>query len=158
MTLKSIPIDDADVGQLRAFATTVLGLELGGRENIPTLRAKIAEANWTRDVITVTEGGAAPPSSPSGSHYLTTRVNAKGETEVKIRLHAQDRPGGDEPLPVSVNGLAFYIPRGEPCFVPEKYIEVLKNAQEDVYESYAGGMGGLGEARRVPSYPFSYEA
>jgi hypothetical protein len=157
--MKRLPIDEADASQLQAFATVHLGLELGGRENRPTLRSKIAEAGWDKDFIVVEEASAGA-SVPTGSgHYTNTRPSDKhpGEVDVKIMVHTSTAADGEQPVFVSVNGSAMLIPRGEPSWVPQRYVEVLEHAVEQVYDaSPDGGRGGLPAPRAVPSYPFSY--
>jgi hypothetical protein len=162
MGMKKIAIGEATAEQLREFATVALGLELGGRENKQMLAGKIAEA-WAQDHILISDAKAPIPTggpSPVGGAFNRRPREApggeEGEFEVRIVIQTTDRPGGDEPVPVGVNGRMMWIPRGEPVWVPEKYVAVLNAAEEHVFEEYKEGLGGLKKPRAVKSYPFSY--
>lgn len=55
-------------------------------------------------------------------------------THVKLLIAYDDNPGGREPIALSVNGRAYYVPRGEPVVIPRKYYEgSLKNAVQVIY-------------------------
>jgi hypothetical protein len=73
--------------------------------------------------------------------------------KVKILIARTEDAGGDEPVPVGVNGPIMLVPRGEPVEIPYAYYEVLKNAVKDIYDPLPdGGMNPV--PRKVPAYPF----
>lgn len=153
-----ISIAEATPQQLRSFATTVLGLELEGRENGPTLRSKIEQAGWTGDNIPVM--GEAPSGPPAGSRdarEASKIVKENGRAYFTIIIPREDKPGGQEPVYVSINGRGMFIPRGERQEVPAEYVEALDHAEQHVYDEFDGnGLGGLKAPRKVKSYPFTY--
>jgi len=154
-----IQITDATPAQLRAFGANTLGLELHGRETAQMMVGKFAEVGYNLETIKLEEPATVPSGRPDGDTAFNTRVRADGIKEARIVIHTQDKPGGEEPVPVTVNGSKMFIERGVPSWVPEHFIEALDHAVEDVYSEFAGGsgnLGGLAKPRKVHSYPFSY--
>ncbi len=157
--MERIKIADATPAQLREFGTNTLGLELHGRETAAMMAAKFAEVGYNVDDIGLQEATVVPSGGPNGDVAFNTRIRGDGVKEILINIHVQDKDGGDEPVPVGVNGKLMLIERGVPSWVPESYVGVLNNAVEYVYEEYQGGtgnLGGLSKPREVLSYPFSY--
>lgn len=160
--VKQIQIDEAEAGQLREFGKRVLGLELSGRETKMIMQGKFAEVGYNMPFIRLeAASNGLPTMQPRGlNEAFNTEVNARGEKTVRIMIHSQEKPGGDDPVPVSVNGKLIYIPRNKPVYVPEAYVEVLSHAEEFIYAEFNpdvnGGMGGLTKPRIVLSYPFSF--
>lgn len=154
METRHVPLAEAENDQLKDFAATILGLEFDGRTGSQAMRAKIREAGWTKDTIPVlAQSAPRQDTKPSGAKQAFEK---NGRPFYRIMIPNEEKPGGEEPVMVSVNGRAMYIPRGEPQEVPAEYVEVLENAQSLVYEQYTGGKGGLGKPRIVQSYPFGY--
>ncbi len=158
--MERIKIADATPAQLREFGTNSLGLELHGRETTAMMTAKFAAVGYNVDDIGLQEATVVPSGGPNGDVAFNIRdVRADGIKEIRILIHTQDKPGGEDPVQVGVNGKLMLIPRGEPQWVPESYVGVLNNAVEYVYDEYQGGtgnLGGLSKPREVKSYPFSY--
>ncbi|MCH8505362.1 MAG: hypothetical protein LAT50_13685 [Ectothiorhodospiraceae bacterium] len=75
------------------------------------------------------------------------------EKRIRLTIHEAEGPGGDKPLPVSVNGVAISIPRNMEVDVPERYIEALKLCVSTVYE-FKKGKDGTDEmvGRQVPRF------
>ncbi len=157
-----VEVEDATADQLRTFASQVLGIEIGGRENKPTMIGKMAEVGYAMSFINLPPSAPAPSGGPSQRGAFNTRVSDKvGEDgnlvkEIRIILHTKDEPGGDRAVPVSVNGKSMLIPRGTEEWVPEHFVEALDHAEEDIYDEYSEGLGGLKKPRTVKSYPYSY--
>lgn len=156
--MKKIEIEKATVEELRTFATVVLGLEVDGRATRDSILGKMAAAGYGVAHITLPEAAPEGPPEHRAGRAFNTRPAKDGGKEIRIRLHTQEKPGGDQPVPVGVNGSMILVPRGEDIWLHEKFVKVLENAVEEVYQEYSddGGLGGLNEPRRVPSYPFSY--
>jgi hypothetical protein len=146
MSEKKIPIAEATEEQLRAFAETHLGISIHANSKIETLRAKVSAA-WNKDEITVSDDAPEP--------RLERRVAPVSASNGKVKLIIQrtDEAGGDEPVPVGVNGRVMLIPRGEEVEVPQSYFEVLKNAIKHIYEPLKDG--GINPVpRKVAMYPY----
>lgn len=138
---------DASKAQLTTFATTTLGLELGSRDTANDIRAKIAAAGFTDAEIEVEDEASGEKSA-----QLTPDDVADRDT-VLINIPQQDGIGGNEAVPVGVNGKVARIMRGVDVRVPVEYVEVLKNATKTVYDR--GPNQELINERQVPSIPFS---
>lgn len=148
MSDKKIALAQASEEQLRTFAETHLGISLPQGAKIETLRAKVAAA-WNKDEIIIqsdaqnqaqSEGRRAAPASASNG-------------KVKLIIQRTDDAGGDEPVPVGVNGRVMLVPRGEEVEIPKSYFEVLKNAVKHIYEPLKdGGMNPI--PRKVAMYPY----
>lgn len=163
MKQRTIPIDEAEVAELREFARTMLQIEIEGREPKHVLRSKIKAAGYHADKITLFDASSVEAAEDRrdarGRRVFKKTDEATGREReyVRILIPQEDKPGGDEPVPAGVNGRIMYIPRGEPQDVPVEYVEALENAVEFVYEPYNGeGLGGLKPPREVKSYPFQY--
>jgi hypothetical protein len=170
VALKQIPIEEATLPDLRAFAQNVLQIEVPERANKQAVRGKIADAGWTMGHIVLDDASGIdlPGARDRESGLVNVRprlteagepvLNSDGEpeNEIKVLVHTSDKPGGEDPVFVSINGRGMYVPRGQNVWVPEKFVGALKAAEEKHYPEYDGGDGGLGKPRLVQSYPFSY--
>lgn len=159
MTTKTIPIADATEAQLRVFAETVLGMSIHPNAKRETVIAKVIAAHQG-DTITVEADDAAPqaaqvqaPAPILAGKAEADETDTSGDGLVRILIETRDEPGGDKPIPVSVNGRAMLIPRGKEVDVPRKYVEVLTKAVRHVYDPIDGG-GISTTPRNVPAYPF----
>ena len=160
-------LEKCSVAELDAFARNILNVEgIPEKANQRQMIALIKRAGWTQATIPVFE---VPPQRPSsGSRPMgaaareASRVEREDPNNGKMRVYyrilipMEDKPGGEEPVPLSVNGVAMYVPRGEPCEVPEEYVEVLEHAIMFRYEEYTSGIGGLGRPTEVLATPFSF--
>lgn len=165
MEVKHVSIEEATIDQLRWFAEVVLQLELPDRANGNHIKAAMAKAGWDmeRPIFLNQKSDIYPDACDADGRGrpLVRRVEFNGEERdcVKIIIPVQDKAGGSEPVPVSVNGRAMWITRGKPVFVPVEYVEALENAEQFTYKPYDGnGLGGLPQPEIVKEYPFSYVA
>lgn len=164
MKSQKIAVSEATLPQLKAFATTVLGLEVARNATQDIVIGKIREAGYNLDHITVFEevtpsqrGRTEGSDAKASARVVKTGQDGRERVYYRILIPNEEKPGGEEPVPVGVNGRSMFIPRGQPVEVPEEYVEVLENAEAYVYEPYDGnGLGGLKPPRAVKSYPFSY--
>lgn len=79
----------------------------------------------------------------------------RGEQVIEIVVQASEEAGGGEPVPVSVNGSAIWIPRGVPVRVKRKFADALNLAIRTVYDPDPGPLGGTLPPRDVRQYPYS---
>lgn len=146
MSDKKIPLAQASEEQLRVFAETHLGIVIPPGSKIEALRAKVAAA-WNKDEIVIQDD--APKSQSEGRRAAHVSANGK----VKLIIQRTDDAGGDEPVPVGVNGRVMLVPRGEEVEIPQPYFEVLKNAVKHIYEPLKdGGINPI--PRKVAMYPY----
>lgn len=151
---KTVPLAKATAEQLRTFAENYLGISPDANARVDQLRAQV-QAAWGKDSIIVAPAAGQEPEAPAGSppRPVTAAQQPPPKGKVKIHIPMTDRPGGREPVPVSVNGRAMLIPRGEECEIPYAYYEVLKNAVELQYYEMPGG--GLSQPQAVQAIPYS---
>jgi hypothetical protein len=161
-------IETVPVSVLRDYARTTLGLELADTTKRNDIIGKMRSVGFTADMIEVPgdpeqlqrpEATAADENGPVRFKRDAQGQIVKGDgglpvKEYRILIPKEDKPGGEEPVYVSVNGVAMWITRGEQHWVDEKYVEALKNAVNFVYPQYEDGLGGLGTPREVQSYPY----
>jgi hypothetical protein len=154
MPVRYLSDEEATAGQLRAFATIVLGMidiPAGStKETVISLMSPIFKGK----TITLFEEGAA--TTADGSRPRTEKI-VNGRTYVLLTLLRQNKAGGNEPLFVAVNGRGMFVPRGSAVWVPEEYVEVLDHAEEWVYPEYDAGrnmLGGLEKPTIQHAYPF----
>lgn len=123
MSTEDFNLATADKHQLKYYAKNELipSLKLSLSMTEDTMRTKI------QDHCAI-HGFAAP----------TSRIGAKGNDAAKemhyvtISIAKSDKPGGDEPVFVGVQGVGYTIPRGINIDVPASVVEILKNAMQDL--------------------------
>lgn len=147
-----VQITDASDEQIRGFVTVFLALDIKPAAKREQMLAKMSEAGWSMPFITVAESEPEVSGSSKAS-YGQTRKNAKGEDEIKVLINASDKQGGDSPVFLGLNGTGIYVPRGEECWMPEKYLSCLKNAVEDFFDTNEDGEA-IHPPRKILSYPF----
>ena len=151
---RQIEIAKATHPELLTFARDTLGLNLPPNTKIETLRARITTA-WDKDYITVPEETASAEPQQLGPKPQPATADQKGPKSGKVRIviTVTEEAGGNEPVPVGVNGKVMLIPRGEEVDIPESYFEVLQHAIAHKYDALPdGGMNPV--PREVPLYPF----
>lgn len=153
--MKTIKISEASAEQLRTFASASLGIEVHPNSNRETLISKISAA-YDKDEIPVgdADDGDQPLAGAPPRPVTDRQASRPKKGYVRIHIHVTEDPGGNEPVPVGVNGKAMLIPRGEDVDIKEEYFEVLKNAVQHKYEMMPDGKSINPNPRKVPLYPF----
>lgn len=156
---KTVTIEEATASQLRNFATVGMQLEMGPTTNGPTIISKLREAGFSGDVIPIIQ--VASPSDNATS-FDRSVFEEEGRKYCRINIPANDKPGGQDPVPVGVNGTVIALPRGKDIQVPVEYVEVLKNAVAYHYKPFTGfkpdgsmDLGGLNMPDKVSEFPFN---
>lgn len=150
--MKLIPIGDATEIQLRKFAQETLGIDIKSTHSLDKVRASVQSA-WDRDIPVMGEpehGELAgdQPVPVSDRHFLPE------DGMVRINIGIQEEAGGNDPVPVGVNGKIMLIPRGKDVDIPTRYLEALSHAVTFKYDSLPDGMGINPVPREVQLYPF----
>ena len=127
--MPTIRVDQANHAQLQYLATVTLGLSIAGSptkgELVALIRASgYSSREFTIDDDAVLDTGATMASAPKTDDSYT---------HVRCIIHHEEKPGGHDHVPVSVNGRAIWIPRGEPCVLKRRYWLVLVAAKEVHY-------------------------
>lgn len=148
---RQIKFEDASIEDLRLFAKQSLGFELHKNCNLDTAREKVREAfqgPWF--VIDI------PADQIDAEQKAKDAILEKKQI---VEFSALDEPGGQDPVPVSINGRAKYIIRGVPAAVAKKYLLVIDGAERHAYtQTYdaKGRESGISLLpKRTKSYPYS---
>lgn len=170
MPVERVKIDKATLPQLHDFAVIIFGLEVPEKATKADILSVIDAAGYTQDTIPLLKKSSEIPvlSDANGDPRPRTfmhKFNGGAEREcVAITIPEQDTPGGEEPVPVSVNGQQLWIPRNGRQVIPIEYVEALENAEKFIYAPISADTTmqqmemGLREPRVVKEYPFSYAA
>lgn len=144
--MKTININEATAPQLVAFAQSHLNIEgVSTSMAKSAIIAKMRAVQYDKDTIDVEDPARGEVKQlAEGAH--------EGERMIKIMIPSDDKPGGNDPVPVGNNGSVMLIPRNDECLIPYRFYAVLKDAVREVFDPLPGG--GLGPARKVPAYPF----
>jgi len=162
-----IAFSDATDNQLYDYVTGVLNLDVPQTASRAVLLSKLAQATTEQEIeVEVVEkrkpGRPARDKADDAEDEDDASVVVKSPEQlaleranekIKIEIPIQPGAGGDEPVPVSVNGRVIFITRGEVVEVARKYVEVLDNAVQYIYPENDASV--LGEPRRVPMYPIN---
>lgn len=157
--MQKIHIDDASRPQLLAFATIILGLPVAAQARLSEIRAKVEQAGFTDEYITVPdEAHQTNPETLAAKgivHPSEGLSPGSGEQPkpdyVTVLVNPTDEHHGGISVPTGVNGTKVEIPRGVPCRIPYSHFEVLDGAKKWVYSPTE--VDGLGERRSVQKYP-----
>lgn len=80
---------------------------------------------------------------------LDMQAEDDGVPRVQITIHGQDGEGGEEDVPVGVNGKVFQIKRNVPVMVPPSVVEVLNHAVQTQFIPQKDGSMKTREFRRI---------
>lgn len=149
--MAKIKIEDAGAAQLREFARTHLGLEVGDRSTRAQLLAAINASGHEGDEITLEDRVAEVAAQPvDGSRAEPMPDEFRNAQRMRVIIPKQQ--GGVDPVPVSVNGWAIAIRRGKEVAIPKPHLDVLLNATEFQYPTDEDG-NIISEPQEIPSYP-----
>lgn len=150
-------VSEASTQELRDFADVSLGLEVDGSENRNQILSKIAKSHFDPNaegatIVVHKKPAPAKHGVSEGATKVVTGADGRERTYIAVTLHASDGVGGDRPVAYRVNGVTMLIPRGERSWVPEEYVEAMRNAQQTQHQFTSNGIVPMGQ---IPSYPFS---
>lgn len=155
--MKKILIEQATEAQLRAFSRNALGIEIHANAKLATVIAKVKEA-WDKPEIVVadddmTSSAASPASADQRPVPITDGQLSPLPGMVRIFISLEDVPGGDEAVPVGLNGKVMLIPRNKNVDIPVAYWGVLQDAVKNIYDPLPDGKGINPIPRKVPGFP-----
>jgi hypothetical protein len=152
-----VAIAEATASQLREFAQTVLGVDVAPTTPAAGIRAKIAAAGYDKDTIPVNVSGR--PEKDRAERNISEdfeSINARDpEGFSTIIIQRSTEKMGDQPVWLCVNGVGLFVPRGIKARIKNKYIEVLENAIETIYEQDLNDLRAPLIPREVLRHPFS---
>ncbi len=91
------------------------------------------------------EGYQDMESNPDDPNHPSNKM-------VEIFIDTREEPGGDSPVWISCNGQGIWIPRGQNAMIRYKFVHILENAVQTVYEQTEEN--GPMVPREVPAYPW----
>lgn len=156
--MKKIPIEEATLQQLRDFAQDSLGFEIHMNSNYATALAKV-RATFSGDDITIRDEPAAedvlqaPIAPQPAPRPVLASQGDVGPGWVKVRINITESPGGNERVPLSVNGKAMLVEREKDQVIPYHFYEALVRAVEFRYEMDETGHGVNPIPRKIAKYP-----
>lgn len=56
-----------------------------------------------------------------------------------ITIHVSDAEGGQDAVPIGLNGYMYQVPRGVPVEVPEELVKILENAKTSTFHPTKDG-------------------
>ena len=135
--------------QLKTYAAnTYDGLNLSMNMSEDTMRQRIVDHCKKNNL-------EMPLSSIQTKH---DKANIKKGRKMKyyiVNIPRSEKPGGNEPVPVGVQGVLYTIPRGVDIKVTEAIVEVLRNAVTDNVTQDDDEDAEI-RHNEVPTFPFSY--
>lgn len=150
MGINRVPIDMMSASALADYVNTNMGLEIKPQTNLAGIKAKMAQAGFQTDYIEIDDGKGEQPIAriePKRERHTP------GKRMVQMRIEQQEKPGGSEPVFVSVNGVNILIPRAQTCWVDYKYYHALQNAVAHIAITDENSL--ITGYRKVPEYPVS---
>jgi hypothetical protein len=150
MTKKQIPIDIMNATALAEHVVANMGLEVNPRLGVTGIKAKLAQAGFPTDFIEIDDG--REDDEPVRVEPPKQR-HIPGKRSVQLRIEPQEKPGGNDKVFTSVNGVTLLIPRAQTCWVDYRYYEALQNAVAHIAEVDADS--NITGYRKVPEYPVS---
>lgn len=170
MKFEKLAVAKADRAQLMQFAKLSLGLEPAHNVKTEELRAQVAAEIAPHTEIEVVAAaapaGLARPASSTmpdevaldagepavdGEAQAADPKDPNETTMVTVMIHESERPGGKDAVFLCVNTRAIWVERAKPQTIKRKYVLVLENALETVYEQTSDREI---VSRIVPAYPF----
>lgn len=166
--MRKIPIVEANIHQLRKYAETELGIfDFTDATTRAQMLAAIAVVDQS-GMVTVDDFVAMEPYRPEiggkrphlafFNKNWKDRMVARGEAynldpSVILQINKEEKPGGDEPVPIAVNGKAMYIERAKVCEIPYRYYLALTYAVRTIWKQTKDD--GTREASESPAYPYN---
>lgn len=151
--MATIRIDRATHGELVAFITGQLNLDLPDAPTVADLRNLIRDSGYQPKVFELDSSDLRPTG-------LQTAKPGEGDyTHVKLTIGMQDGPDGSRPIPLIHNGVRMDVPRGEPVEIPRKFYDgVLVNANVVIYpekQRFPVGESALMNPMVTPRFPIT---
>lgn len=98
------------------------------------------------------DSGAKKVAAAAKVVKSTGHDTALSGKKATITIHPTEGMGGDEAVPVGLNGFMYQIPRGEPQEIPVEVLAILENA---VGVSMSTGKNLEVVERKVPRFAFT---
>lgn len=156
-------IKEASPAELRAYATTFLGIPIEDGEDDAKVLAKVRAANEGETIFVAkadeaTDQTGSPPPAPEIESNDAKLVGSLGRDDPKVTLtlHAEERDGViiSRHKEVGVNGVVWLLKRGESITIPYRVFLALQNAERHVITHTSEGEQ---REQKVKNTPFNIE-
>ena len=168
MPAKMVSVYSVGNAELLAYAQNVLGLPVDASTPHKALIAQVVEVSGAKEIPLQDTPAAAQAQphqfdddedeadEPAPVVELTDAQRAKRDAQTVLLTIAkqQNVAGGDEDVPLMVNGSLMLVRRGEPQAVPMPWFRVLESAVQEIYEPLENG-GISSTPNKVPLYPYT---
>ena len=149
--MSKVPLSDAPDETVIDYARNILQLDMPEDATRAQALAVISRAGIDADSIKVALPGAKR-AAPKAAASPAGEVIEESELEDKfVTIIIPEAEGEQEMVPVSLNGRAMWIRRGQESRIRYPYYAVLREAQRVIYTS--DEVKGLTNPRVVPTYP-----
>ena len=146
-----------DIDLKEDVSETALEPETGKQAEQSEYEKVLTAAGMPEDEIKALFDGTYVVQTSAGRRELPTGPEAD-KLWCTLRLARSEGVGGNDPVPVGLNGRIQLIPRGEDVEVRVPYVEVLQHAQKIIYDEVmeADGIRSRMVPRVVPNYPIEH--
>jgi hypothetical protein len=90
-----------------------------------------------------TTAAEAPSKSSGGGAKRAVRVDghdiALSGDKKTITIHTSEADGGQDAVPIGLNGYMYQVPRGVPVEVPTEIVKILENARTSTFHPTKDG-------------------
>jgi hypothetical protein len=149
--MKTVKLMNATDEQLIQFATQSLGLEINKKKDKRAVILSKIKAAYSSDAFELPDETPAKPAKAKDIEVasVASDQDLRDQQFVTVMIPETEKPGGTEPVKLSVNGRALYAPRGEPIDLRYPYFVALQNAKIDLHDDEGK------KIRTVQAYNFS---
>lgn len=91
----------------------------------------------------------APEAATAKASSVDTSLSGR---KAKIRIHATSEAGGQDAVPVGLNGVTYLVPRDVECDVPYEVFDILQNAVTAIVST---NKAGEEQVRMTPRFNYS---
>jgi len=147
MNFKTVPLEKATLEQMKAFHEVMYQQAPSPNIHVETLRKKLSDRSITQVTLFDESSFSLGPSEEDVTDLSKEPVEPEKERWVKIKIHSdklvknQQAPGV---VPIILNSVGVYVPRGEPVWLRGSYARVLGDSQVPIRRSETDDFG-LGE-------------
>ncbi len=153
--MKMVSIYNVGNAVLLAHAQTVLGLPVDESTPHKALIAQVIAVSGSKEIPAPDGASEVSKDVVAPAKANATATDSDSRT-VRLIISKQAGAGGDEDVPLGVNGSFMLVRRGITQDVPMAYFRVLEAAVMDVFEPLENG-GISTTPNKVPIYPYTVQ-
>lgn len=128
-----------------------MGLDVKPKMGKPAILAAMATAGFETEFLEVEDD--TEEDAPIERREPPRTRHTPGKRMVKLLIPVEEKPGGNEPVFTSHNGVAMLIPRNKEVWVPYERYMILMDAVAHIAETDENAL--ITGYRKVPQHPVS---